>query len=114
MDHKRIWTVLGLGLALFLAPMTVLANTFDDHVAEAVSQARAAVAAGEEGNAAGIVAHAKAALDHARAAEEEQADSHVERAIRLLQDAIDHGVLNHVEPARQSAEEALAELRAAS
>jgi hypothetical protein len=100
------------GLLLCLST-TVFA---EQHLDQALEHANAAVAEGQAGKASSLVTHAKAALDHSLSASlvaKSVPKGHIDTASKVLQEAIDHGTLGHVEPATKSAEEGVAHLKAA-
>jgi hypothetical protein len=86
------------------------AQAAEDHKAEALKHAEAAVAAG---NAAGVAEHAEAAKTHAAAANAEKKSPHYDAAITSLNSAIEHGKMGHADIAKKSAEEAVTHLKAA-
>jgi hypothetical protein len=99
--------------ALFLFSTVLFAES---HLDSALEHANAAVTEGQAGKAPELIVHAKAALDHSLAASvvaKSVAKSHIDAASISLQNAIDHGNLNHVEPATTSAQEAVKHLEAA-
>ena len=88
----------------------------EKHLDMALEHAHAAVAEGKAGKAPSLVTHAKAALDHSLAASlvaKSVPKGHIDAASKSLQEAIDHGTLNHAAPATKSAEEGVAHLKAA-
>jgi hypothetical protein len=100
------------GLLLCLST-TVFA---EQHLDQALEHANAAVTEGKAGKAPSLVTHAKAALEHSLAASivaKSVPKGHIDAASKSLQEAIDHGNLNHAEPATKSAEEGLEHLKAA-
>jgi O-acetylhomoserine/O-acetylserine sulfhydrylase-like pyridoxal-dependent enzyme len=97
-------------LAAFLAGIILTFATFgvyaaESHMSEALKHAQAAVKA-DDGK--GIAKHADAAKAHAQTASE-----HLSAGITSLNDAIDHGKLDHTDLAKKSAEEAVTHLKAA-
>jgi len=87
----------------------------EKHADAALDHANAALAEGKAGVASSLVKHAKVALEHALAASivaHGESKTHLNEAAKSLQDAIDHGNLNHVEPATKSTEEAIAHITA--
>ena len=103
---------------LFAGLLLCLSTTVfaEEHLDQALEHANAAVAEGQAGKAPALVTHAKAALDHSLAASlvaKSVPKGHTDAASESLQAAIDHGNLNHVEPATKSAEEGVAHLKAA-
>jgi len=98
---------------LFLFSSALLAQS---HLEAAMEHATAAVTEGQAGNLPKLVIHAKVALDHSLAASvvaKSVAKTHIDAASISLQNAIDHGNLNHAEPATISAQEAVKHLEAA-
>jgi hypothetical protein len=63
MSQKRMLAILGLGLGLLSAPSISIAQ--EDHLSQAVSHAREAVASGREGKSEALTLHATEALQHA-------------------------------------------------
>jgi uncharacterized membrane protein YvbJ len=96
-------TVLSVGIILTLATFGVIAG--ESHMAEALKHAEAAVKA-DDGK--GIAKHAEVAKTHAQTASE-----HLSAGITSLNDAVDHGKLDHSDLAKKSAEEAVIHLKAA-
>ena len=95
----------GLLLGIILTVATFGAYAGESHMAEALKHAQAAVKA-DDGK--GIAKHADAAKTHAQTASE-----HLSAGITSLNDAIDHGKLDHTDLAKKSAEEAVTHLKAA-
>jgi Small metal-binding protein len=95
----------GLLLGSILTVATFGAYAGESHMAEALKHAQAAVKA-DDGK--GIAKHADAAKTHAQTASE-----HLSAGITSLNDAIDHGKLDHTDLAKKSAEEAVTHLKAA-
>jgi hypothetical protein len=85
----------------------------EDHKAEALKHAQAAVEAGKKGDAKGVAEHAQAAKPHVEAAQKEKASPHYEAADKSLDGAIEHGKMGHADIAGKSAEEAVTHLNAA-
>ena len=107
--------ILGLVFAgvIFIFSSALLAQS---HLEAAMEHANAAVTEGQAGKLPELVIHAKAALDHSLAASvvaKSVAKTHIDAASVSLQNAIDHGNLNHAEPAILSAQEAVKHLEAA-
>ena len=99
--------------ALLLFSTMLFAESYLD---SALEHANAAVKEGQAGKAPKLVIHAKAALEHSQAASvvaKNVSKTHIDAASLSLQTAIDHGSLNHVEPATTSAEEAVKHLEEA-
>jgi len=98
---------------LLCASTTVFA---EEHLDQALEHANAALAEGQAGKTSSLVTHAKAALDHSLAASlvaKSIPKNHIDAASESLQDAIDHGTLNHLEPAVKSTQEGVTHLKAA-
>jgi hypothetical protein len=95
----------GLLLGSILTVATFGAYAGESHMAEALKHAQAAVKA-DDGK--GVAKHADAAKTHAQTASE-----HLSAGITSLNDAIDHGKLDHTDLAKKSAEEAVTHLKAA-
>jgi Small metal-binding protein len=91
------------GIILTLASYGVYAG--ESHMAEALKHAEAAVKA-DDGK--GIAKHAEAAKTHAQTASE-----HLSAGITSLNDAVEHGKLDHADIAKKAAEEAVTHLKAA-
>lgn len=85
----------------------------ENHKAEALKHAEAAVASSKAGDAKAVSEHAGAAKVHTEAAEKEKASPHYEAAIKSLDGAIEHGNMGHADIAGKSAEEAVTHLKAA-
>ena len=88
----------------------------EEHLDQALEHANAAVAEGQAGKASSLVVHAKAALEHSLAASlvaTSVPKTHIDAASDSLEKAIEHGNMNHVEPATKSAEEGVEHLKAA-
>ncbi|MEY3105906.1 MAG: hypothetical protein RIT35_66 [Pseudomonadota bacterium] len=92
-------------------------NVFaEDHLAEAIKHANAAVTEGHAGSAPKLMIHAKAAIDHSLAASivaKSIPKNHINAASKSLQDAIDQSSINQVQSATKSAETAVIHLNAA-
>jgi hypothetical protein len=95
----------GLLLGTILTVATFGAYAGESHMAEALKHAQAAVKA-DDGK--GVAKHADVAKTHAQTASE-----HLSAGITSLNDAIDHGKLDHTDLAKKSAEEAVTHLKAA-
>ncbi len=89
MSLKRLLAISGLGLALLSAPSISLAQ--EDHLSQAISHAREAVASGREGNPEALTLHATEALHHAEAAQKERPNRYVKSAIMRLKEAVKYG-----------------------
>ncbi|NOU22442.1 MAG: hypothetical protein HOO93_11785 [Methyloglobulus sp.] len=94
-----------LSACIILTVATFGAYAGESHMAEALKHAQAAVKA-DDGK--GVAKHADAAKTHAQTASE-----HLSAGITSLNDAIDHGKLDHTDLAKKSAEEAVTHLKAA-
>ena len=94
-----------LSAGILLTLISFGAYAGESHMAEALKHAQAAVKA-DDGK--GIAKHADAAKTHAQTASE-----HLSAGITSLNDAIDHGKLDHTDLAKKSAEEAVTHLKAA-
>lgn len=95
----------GLLLGSILTVATFGTYAGESHMAEALKHAQAAVKA-DDGK--GVAKHADAAKTHAQTASE-----HLSAGLTSLNDAIDHGKLDHTDLAKKSAEEAVTHLKAA-
>lgn len=95
----------GLLLGTILTVSTFAGYAGESHMAEALKHAQAAVKA-DDGK--GVAKHADVAKTHAQTASE-----HLTAGITSLNDAIDHGKLDHTDLAKKSAEEAVTHLKAA-
>jgi len=111
MTRRFAAVVLGLALALFLAPRISVA--VEDHIMEAVSHTKMAIDEGKKGDAKQLVVHAEVGLTHAEAAEKAKANPHTEQGIDHLKQAIDHGKQGHADVATTHAETALTHLEQA-
>jgi hypothetical protein len=87
MSRRLVVAMLGLGLALILMPQVSLAA--EDHIAEAITDAKQAIDHGKMGHPNILATHAE--LAHATASEKAKANSHTEEAIKHLEQAIDEG-----------------------
>lgn len=85
----------------------------ENHKAEALKHAEAAVESSKTGDAKGVGEHATAAKTHAEMAEKAAANAHLEAAIKSLDGAIEHAGMGHADIAGKSAEEAVTHLKAA-
>jgi hypothetical protein len=98
---------------LFLFSTILMAES---HLDTALEHANVAVTEGQAGKVPKLLIHAKAALEHSLAASvvaRSVTKTHIDAASISLQNSIDHGNLNHVEPATTSAQEAVNHLEAA-
>jgi hypothetical protein len=102
--------MLGAVLALSLTPQLSYAQ--ENHLSEAISHTREAVAAGREGKPDTLVLHATEALAHATDAQKEQPNAHVKKAIHRLKEAVKYGKSKH-KAATIIADRALQELERA-
>ncbi len=99
------------GLLLFLST-SVFA---EEHAAEALKHANAAVTEGKAGRAPALVEHSKAAMEHALAGAivtHGAQKNHLDEAGKELQEAIDHGNLGHADVATKHAEAAVEHIKA--
>ena len=108
MSRRLVVAMLGLGMVLFLMPQVSLAA--EDHIAEAITDAKQAIDHGKMGHPNILATHAKLALTHATASEKATANSHTEEAIKHLEQAIDEGKEGHADVATTDAEAALTHL----
>lgn len=99
-------------LSLFGAG-TSYATEHENHVAEAVKHAEAAVAECKNDNAKAAASHATRALTHAEAAEKVKPNPHITEAKTHLNQAIDHGDMGHAKEAGEHAQEAVNHLKMA-
>ena len=67
MSRRLVVAMLGLGPALFLMPQFLLAA--EDHIAEAIADAKQAIDHGKMGHPSILATHAELALTHATASE---------------------------------------------
>lgn len=102
----------GLLAGLFTLSLGLTAVAADDHKAEAMKHAQAAVDSGKKGDAIGVAQHAEAAKTHATAANQANPNPHLDAAIKSLDGAIEHGKMGHAEVAGNAAEEAMTHLNA--
>jgi hypothetical protein len=108
-----------LAVALIVGALSVFgvgssyAGEHENHAAEALKHAQAAVDAGRKGTASNVAAHAEKALEHAQQAEKEKADTHITEAETHLNQAIEHGKMGHADIAENHAEEAVRHLEMA-
>ena len=109
MSRKLVVAMFGLGLVLFLMPQVSLAA--EDHIAEAITDAKQAIDHGKRGYPNILATHAELALTHATASEKAKANSHTEEAIKHLEQAIDEGNKGHADQATTHAEAALNHLQ---
>lgn len=89
MNRRLMIALLSLELALSYAPRVAFAQ--ESHLAQAISHAREAVAAGRAGEPSSLVLHATEALHHADAAQQEQPNPQVKAAIARLKEGIKFG-----------------------
>src|SRR4030081_1409907 len=108
MSRRLIVAMLGLGVVLFLMPQVSLAA--EDHIAEAITDAKQAIDHGKMGHPNILATHAELALTQATASEKAKANSHTEEAIKHLEQAIDEGKEGHANVAATDAEAALTHL----
>ena len=85
----------------------------EDHKAEAMKQAQAALDSGKQGNAAAVAEHAAAAKIHAEAAQQERPNPHLDAAIKNLDAAIAEGRKGNASSAEEAAFGAVTHLKAA-
>ncbi|MGX2041009.1 small metal-binding protein SmbP [Methylocaldum sp. MU1018] len=102
----------GLLAGLFTLSLGFAAVAAEDHKAEAMKHAQAAVDSGKKGDAKEVAEHAEAAKTHAEAANKEHPNPHLDAAIKSLDGAIEHGKMGHADVAGQAAEEAITHLNA--
>jgi len=89
----------------------------EDHAAEAMTHAKAAVEHGKAGHPNVLVDHAKLALEHALAGSlsaHGAAKNHLDAAANSLQSAIDQGGLDKTAEATKAAEEAISHIQAST
>jgi tetratricopeptide (TPR) repeat protein len=108
MSRRLVVAMLGLGPALFLMPQFLLAA--EDHIAEAITDAKQAIDHGKMGHPNILATHAELALAHATASEKAQANSYTEEAIKHLEQAIEEGKEGHADVAISDVETALTHL----
>ncbi|EGW21854.1 MULTISPECIES: small metal-binding protein SmbP [Methylobacter] len=92
---------------LFLLSTSVFA---EKHASEALEHANAAVVQGKAGKSEKLVEHAKLALEQTLAASivaKGIPKNHLDEAAKELQEAIDHGNLDHADVATKHAEAAI-------
>jgi hypothetical protein len=106
MSRRLVVAMLGFGLALM--PQVSLAA--EDHIAEAITDAKQAIDHGKMGHPNILATHAELALTHATASEKAKANSHTEETIKHLEQAIDEGKEGHADVATTDAETALTHL----
>jgi len=104
-SQEKNMKLAGLLASTFLSFASFGAYAGENHMAEALKYAEAAVKADDSKV---IAEHAETAKTHAKAA-----DEHLDAGITSLNDAIDHGKLKHTDLAKKSAEEAVTHLKAA-
>jgi hypothetical protein len=103
--------VLGAVLGLVGAPFVQsVAWAGNEHVAEALTQAKEAVDHGKAGHADVLVKHAEDALKHAKGAQEHMKDAHLDAGVKELGEAVSHGKAGHADVATKHAEEAVKQL----
>jgi hypothetical protein len=85
----------------------------EDHKAEAIKHAEAAVASGKQGDAKGVGDHAAMAKTHVDMAKQEKANEHLDMANQSLDSAIEHSKMGHADIAGNAAAEAVTHLKAA-
>lgn len=105
--------------ALLMAGLvTFSAGVFaEDHGTTALSHAQAAAAKGKEGDCKGLVEHAGKALEHTLAGalvSSGATKNHLQAASNELEEAINHGNLNHAEIATEHTETAIAHINKAN
>ena len=111
MNRRNFAFALSIGAAFLLAPGLAFAA---DHLAEAISHTKEAIATGEQGRVDMLVTHAEAALKHAEAGEKAKSNTHTEEAIKHLEAAIEAGKKNDGGAATGHAKEALTHLEEAT
>jgi HEPN domain-containing protein len=111
MTRRFAAVVLGLALALFMAPRISIA--VEDHIKEAISHTKMAIDEGKKGDAKQLVVHAEVALTHAEAAEKAKANPHTKQGIDHLKQAIATGKKGEADAATKHAETALMHLEQA-
>lgn len=89
-SRRSMIAALCAALAVSLAPQLSYAQE-EDHMAQAISHTREAVAAGRENKPNSLVIHATEALTHATEAQKAAPNAHVKRAIVRLKEAIKFG-----------------------
>jgi hypothetical protein len=112
MTRRLMLAMLGLGLALFVAPRISLAA--ESHLEQAIEHTKQAIDEGNKGDASALVEHATAALGHAQDAQKEKASPHTKAGIKHLKEAIKHGKKGHAKVATKHAETALTHLEEAN
>lgn len=85
----------------------------EDHKAEAMKHAEAAVASGAKQDAAGVGEHAAAAKSHAEAAQKERANPHLDATIDNLGEAVKLGKAGDAAGATKAVEAGITHLKAA-
>ena len=111
MNRRILALALSLGVVALFAPRLALA---EDHLAEAISNTKQAIASGQQGRFDVLITSAEAALKHAEAAEEAKANPHTKEGITHLETAIGEGKKKNSTTATQHSEEALKSLEAAT
>jgi small metal-binding protein len=106
-------------LSLFGAGISSATTEQQNHVAEALLHAQAAVDAGQKGTANAVGQHAYQALEHAKQAEDVKPDAnikpdpHITEAEAYLSQAIDHASTGHADIATKNVQEAIRHLEVA-
>ena len=118
MSRRLVVAMLGLGMVLFLMPQVSLAA--EDHIAEAITDAKQAIDHGKMGHPNILATHAELALTQATASQKAKANSHTEQkakanshteeAIKHLEQAIDEGKKGHGDAVTTHAQAALTHL----
>lgn len=111
MTRRFAAALLGLALALFLAPQISVA--VEDHLKDAITHTKQAIDEGKKGDAKQLVVHAEVALTHAEAAEKAKANPHTKQGIDHLKQAIETGKKGEAAVATKHAETALMHLEQA-
>ncbi|WP_026223125.1 small metal-binding protein SmbP [Methylocystis rosea] len=110
--NRRIFALsLSLGMLALFVPRLAFA---EDHLAEAISNTKQAIASGQQGRFDVLITSAEAALKHAKAAEKAKSNTRTEEGITHLEAAIAEGNKKNSTAATQHAEEALKSLEAAT
>jgi hypothetical protein len=112
--NKRM-VLVGLALAAVVgvvgAPVfQSVAVAGNEHVAEALAEAKQAVEHGKAGHGDVLVKHAESALMHAKGAQEHMKDMHLAEGVKELGEAVTHGKAGHADVATKHAEEAVKHL----
>ncbi|HEY8099017.1 MAG TPA: small metal-binding protein SmbP, partial [Methylobacter sp.] len=101
------------GILLFLSTAVFA----EEHTKAALEHANAAVAEGKANKPEALVEHAKLSLEHTLAAAiiaKSVPKGHLDAAAKELQEAIDHGNLDHTDVATKHAEAAVDHIKASS